>query len=109
AEALLLVVEKGQIGQAYNIGSDEEYPNLDVARMICHAMGVDPYKAIAYERDRPFNDRRYSVDCSRIKAMGWLRKRTLRDELPAIIEWYKMNRELFPLQSLPESYEAADV
>lgn len=106
AEALLLVVENGQVGQAYNIGSDEEYSNVEVARMICQAMGANADTMISYERDRPFNDRRYAVDCSRIKAMGWTRKRALRDELPAIIEWYKLNRELFPLQSLPESYES---
>ncbi len=109
AQALTLIVENGRLGEAYNVGSDEEYSNVEIARLICGAMGADPINSIKYERDRPFNDRRYSVDCSKVKALGWSPTRSLRQQLPEVIEWYRDNQGLFPLQSLPESYEAAEM
>lgn len=95
AEALLRIVENGELGRAYNVGGDEEYSNLTVAGMICQELGLDPKSRIVFDTDRPFNDRRYAVDYSRIKGMGWSPRRTLTGSLPALVAWYRRHHNIF--------------
>ncbi len=95
AEALLLVCQKGKPGECFNIGGIEEYTNLQVAEMICEAFGLDPGRWIVFEKDRPFNDRRYAVDWRRIAALGWEPHRTLKAMLPEMVKWYRKNIGLF--------------
>jgi len=95
AKALLLTAQEGELGLAYNIGGADEYSNLDVAKMICETIGIDPDKHIEFEADRPFNDRRYAVDWSRIQTMGWKPERRLKDSLADMVGWYKENYHLF--------------
>jgi len=92
---LLLIAEHGELGLAYNIGGADEYSNLEVANLVCNEIGLDPDKHIAFEADRPFNDRRYAVDWSRIRDMGWAPKHHLADSLPAMVAWYRENYHLF--------------
>jgi UDP-glucose 4,6-dehydratase len=91
AKAVLTVVEKGELMQIYNIGSKEEYSNLEIAGMICEQFGYDPKDWIDFVPDRPYNDIRYGVTADRISALGWDPKRSVKDDLPAIVEWYKKN------------------
>jgi len=91
AKAVLTVVEKGEPMQIYNIGSKEEYSNLEIAGMICEQFGYDPKDWIDFVPDRPYNDIRYGVTADRISALGWDPKRSVKDDLPAIVEWYKKN------------------
>lgn len=91
AEAIALINEVGKIGQVYNIGSDEEYTNLQVTRMICEAFGVEMQEVVEFVEDRPFNDRRYSISSSKLRNLGWAPKRRLTDEIPAIAQWYRDN------------------
>lgn len=95
AEALLLVSEEGEPGDCFNIGGIEEYTNLQIAEMISEAFGLDPRKSIVFQKDRPFNDRRYAVDWTRIAALGWHPNRTLKATLPEMVEWYKKNISFF--------------
>jgi len=73
--ALALVLEKGVIGEIYNIGSDEndEYTVLQIAQMLISKIkGVlDSEKWITYIEDRPFNDKRYYISNEKVKALGW--------------------------------------
>jgi dTDP-glucose 4,6-dehydratase len=73
--ALKLVLEKGIIGEIYNIGSDDhhEYPVLEVAhKLIEKIMKTDKYDEwIEYIEDRPFNDKRYYIDNQKVKELGW--------------------------------------
>ncbi len=91
ARAVMTVVEKGELMQTYNIGSNEEYSNLEIASMICAQFGYDPKDWIDYVADRPYNDIRYGVTADRISALGWVPKRSVKDDLPAIVNWYKKN------------------
>ena len=91
AKAVMTVVEKGELMQTYNIGSKEEYSNLEIAAMICAQFGYDPKDWIDYVPDRPYNDIRYGVTADRISALGWVPKRSVKDDLPAIVAWYKKN------------------
>ena len=95
ADALVLLVQKGTIGEIYNIGSEEEYSNRQIAEMICRHFGKDPEKAITHIRNRPFNDARYSIDLSKINRLGWSSTRTLADGLPAVADWYQANKHRF--------------
>lgn len=68
--AILLVMEKGQDGEIYNISSEEELTNLDLAKKVLKAVGKpkDFYESIT---DRPGHDLRYSIDCTKIRKLGW--------------------------------------
>ena len=98
ADAIDLLVRKGAIGQCYNIGSEQEFQNIEIAHIICGIFGADPNKAVCFIHDRPFNDARYAVNWDKIKALGWEPVRKLRDDMPTIARWYMDNFERFAEQ-----------
>ncbi|MDR3414429.1 MAG: GDP-mannose 4,6-dehydratase [Formivibrio sp.] len=91
ADALVLLIEKGIPGEAYNIGSPDEYANKFVVEMICREFGADFEASVEMVQDRPFNDRRYSISWKKISELGWEPRRSLLKELPRIIKWYRDN------------------
>lgn len=91
AEALDLLSKFGEIGQCYNIGTTEEFTNIEMATMISRQFGLDIKDTVTYVEDRPFNDFRYAVEWSAIAALGWEPKRSLTKELPVIAQWYADN------------------
>lgn len=95
ADALDLLIKKGEVGGCYNIGTAEEYTNLEMARMICDIFGLNSQEHITYVQDRPFNDARYALDWSRIEALGWKAQRKLKTELPTIANWYAANLDRY--------------
>lgn len=88
AEALDILSQKGTIGEVYNVGTTEEYTNIQMAHMICEIFGADPKQELTYIQDRPFNDFRYAVKWDKLAALGWKPHRSLKDELGAIAQWY---------------------
>ena len=91
AEALCLLIAKGQVGAVYNIGAEEEYSNTEIARMLCGLLDRSEDDFITFVADRPFNDRRYSINTAKIEALGWQPRRPLAAGLSAIVEWYREN------------------
>lgn len=94
ASAIELLSIKGEEGQAYNIASDLELSNLEVADLIkdqFHNKKID----IEHIDDRPFNDSRYAVNDKKLRKLGWNPKRNLKADLPEIVEWYKKNLDWF--------------
>jgi UDP-glucose 4,6-dehydratase len=91
ADALILVAERGGVGEIYNIGSREEYSNLAVVEMICREFGVTSKDHISFVLDRPFNDQRYGILSSKIAALGWSPKLRLEAEVGRIVQWYRTN------------------
>ncbi|MCU0594664.1 MAG: dTDP-glucose 4,6-dehydratase [Desulfobacterota bacterium] len=86
--ALRLVLEKGRIGEAYNIGSGQEYRNIDTARMILAAMHA-PATGIEFVKDRPGHDIRYSLSAAKItRELGWKAKTRFPEGLRTTIDWY---------------------
>ena len=85
----------GEIGECYNIGTIEEYKNIEIATMICDLFGLKTADHITYVTDRPFNDARYAVDWSKISGLGWSPQSSLRTELPAIASWYAAHYDLY--------------
>ena len=96
-EALLLVINKGIIGQKYCIGGNNEKTNIEIVTKICNKLddfyGKSSYKnLIKFVEDRPGHDRRYAIDSSLIKReINWEPSYQFDDALDATIEWYLKN------------------
>ena len=99
-EALNVVLEKGCMGQVYNIGGRCEKTNLEIVKTICDLLDkiclqspFTPHASlITYVKDRPGHDRRYAIDCSKIeKELGWKPKETFETGLKKTIQWYLEN------------------
>lgn len=91
-DAILTVIEKGERNNIYNIGSGEEMANIDVLRLIAAAVGVDEEHAWKAVTDRSGQDIRYSLDDSKLRALGWVARRRFREELPAIVASFDSSR-----------------
>jgi len=90
---ILAVLERGQVGEAYNIGGLDVVENLDMSRRLLRAMGK-PETLLAYVKDRPGHDRRYALDCSKIeRQLGWKPSVPLEDGLRQTIDWYRSNSD----------------
>lgn len=90
--AILAVLEKGKIGEVYNIGSDNEQYNIDITKMILAELGKDE-SYIEYVTDRPGHDRRYAIDASKIKnELGWSPQIDFKQGLVDTIKWYQHNQ-----------------
>ena len=94
ARAIILLIKKKNNG-IYNIGSNESYTNIELAKSICKYLGKDPKKFINYVKDRPYNDKRYSISSSKIRKIGWKPKFNLIKDLPKIVQWYSDNLYLY--------------
>ena len=100
ADALLLVLEKGEIGRSYNIGNENERTNLEVVKTICNILDrLYPRKKgqyadlITFVTDRPGHDARYAIDPSRIrKELGWQPSINFENNLEKTVKWYLDNR-----------------
>ena len=89
-KALMCIIEKGMPGQVYNIGSNYESRNIDTVKKIINFMGADE-SAIEFVKDRKAHDFRYSLDSSKIMALGWSPERNFDEALQYTINWYKKN------------------
>jgi dTDP-glucose 4,6-dehydratase len=98
ADALLSVLERGELGRSYNIGGENEARNIDLVRLICGILdemrpGAAAYgDQIAFVEDRPGHDLRYAIDPARIRAeLGWRPSVTLEQGLQKTVQWYLEN------------------
>ncbi|MGH9153287.1 MAG: dTDP-glucose 4,6-dehydratase [Acidimicrobiales bacterium] len=89
--ALDVVLRRGRPGEIYNVGGGNEVPNRALVDMILALVGADE-SMVSYVPDRLGHDRRYSVDCSKVGALGWAPARRLDEALAATVEWYRDNR-----------------
>jgi dTDP-glucose 4,6-dehydratase len=89
--AIDLVLQKAKAGDIVNIGSGNEVPNIEVAKLILRHM-KKPESLITYVQDRPGHDFRYSLEWDRLKALGWAPKIKFEDGLRSTVDWYLANR-----------------
>jgi dTDP-glucose 4,6-dehydratase len=90
---ILAVLEKGKIGEVYNLGGLDVEENLNMARRLLHLTGK-PENLLSYVQDRPGHDRRYALDCRKITAeLGWRPEIFLEDGLRQTIDWYQGNSD----------------
>jgi len=99
-EAIWTVIQKGERGETYNIGGNNEWKNIDIVHKICEVLanevGKDPAefkKLITFVKDRPGHDLRYAIDSSKIqKELGWQPRETFETGLKKTIKWYLDNK-----------------
>lgn len=91
ARAIALVLEKGKPGEIYNVGGEQERTNIDVSRLILRFLSK-PESLIEYVKDRPGHDRRYSLDNSKIRALGFEPRTDFESMLAETVQWYVENR-----------------
>ncbi len=103
ARALWTVLNKGKLGETYNIGGHNEQKNLDVVHGICALLerlapgvaGAGGFESlITYVTDRPGHDTRYAIDASKIeRELGWTPRETFETGLEKTVAWYLDNRQ----------------
>jgi len=99
ADALLLVVDKGELGRSYNIGGENERTNLELVKTLCAILDDLRPKAsgsyadqISFVTDRPGHDARYAIDPTRIREeLGWRPSVTVEEGLRQTVQWYLDN------------------
>ncbi|KAK9247518.1 hypothetical protein V1506DRAFT_57438 [Lipomyces tetrasporus] len=92
-DALDTILHKGTIGQIYNIGTSDEISNRELCNLLLMQFGyreAEFDQHIEYTNDRPFNDRRYAIDASRLKSLGWIQKTRFEDGISITIAWYRL-------------------
>jgi len=96
--AIATVLERGRIGEVYNVGGLSEKTNIDVVQVLCsimdelHPQGAPHQKLIRYVTDRPGHDRRYAVDCGKLQSeLGWKPAETFEGGIRKTVEWYLSN------------------
>lgn len=90
--ALELIMEKGEAGEVYNIGTGYEKKNMEVARLILREL-VRGEEMIEYVQDRPGHDFRYAINSQKLRKLGWSSSLSFEDGLRRTIEWYKDNEK----------------
>jgi dTDP-glucose 4,6-dehydratase len=100
--AIRVVLEKGKLGETYNIGGWNEKANLDVVKTLCaildelkpKADGTKYESQIIYVKDRPGHDRRYAIDAMKLeKVLGWKPQETFETGIRKTLEWYLANQD----------------
>lgn len=94
-EALYILVNKGKLFEAYNIGSKFEYKNIDIVKLISKINNKNFKTNTVFVKDRPFNDFRYSINCNKIKKLGWKPMIKVEDKILEINNWYRDNISRF--------------
>jgi dTDP-glucose 4,6-dehydratase len=89
-QAIDTVLHKGTIGEIYNIGTGKETENLRMVEILLDELGLD-HSLIQFVEDRAGHDRRYCIDVSKIKALGWQPQHTGEEAIRATVRWYVAN------------------
>jgi dTDP-glucose 4,6-dehydratase len=97
--AIEAVMRNAPAGEVYNVGG-QEHRNMDVVRKILDLTGASP-DLVRHVDDRPGHDRRYSVDSSKVRALGWAPKHSFGGGgLAETVDWYRDNRDWWePIKS----------
>ena len=113
-EAISLVLERGKVGEVYNVGGVNQPTNLEIVELICAELderfpdaACYPHRSlITRVRDRPGHDRRYAMNIGKIQAeLGWSPRHSLKDGLRLTIDWYLANQSWIEAIEARPSYE----
>jgi dTDP-glucose 4,6-dehydratase len=84
---ILTVLERGQVGETYNVGAGQEITNLEMLEVLLQTL-EKPKSLIRHVADRAGHDRRYSVSVAKLGALGWRAQYSPRDAVAAAVRWY---------------------
>ncbi len=91
--AVDVVLQRGKVGEVYNVGGNNEWKNIDIVKRILHLVGKSE-SLIAFVRDRLGHDWRYAIDATKIEnELGWTPAHTFEIGLQETVEWYLSNRD----------------
>lgn len=114
-DAIWTILQKGEVGESYNIGGENQPSNLEIVRTICRildekaprASGLGHEDLITYVADRPGHDRRYAMNITKIRnELGWAPKLQLEEGLRSTIEWYLSNEDWLQAISKEKNFQA---
>lgn len=98
--AIETVIERGKVGEVYNVGGNEERQNIEIVNIICEQLQqlkpqAKPYRElIKFVEDRPGHDRRYAIDSSKLtKELGWSPVESFESGIKKTISWYLQNQD----------------
>ena len=99
--AVYLILQKGEAGQKYNIGGENELQNIELLQKLIELTAGELHKDVAavektivHVKDRPGHDLRYAIDCTKIKTeLGWQRKVSFDEGLRRTVSWYLSHRD----------------
>lgn len=99
--AIWAVIERGAVGQTYNVGGNNEVRNIDLVHRLCQVLAEETggslsefTKLITFVTDRPGHDHRYAIDASKLKRdLGWVPTETLETGLKKTVRWYLDHRD----------------
>ncbi len=100
-----LALRAGAAGEVYNVGGGEEVENREITRRVLELTGADA-SLVRRVDDRPGHDRRYSLDTSKLEALGWRKRFSLAEGLPATVDWYRDNRDWWERIKRSDDYRA---
>jgi len=107
ARAIWEVLTRGRLGEVYNIGGESERPNVTVVRALLRALGK-PESLIRYVTDRAGHDRRYAMDCAKLRReLGWRPRHGFEAGLASTVQWYLEHRPWWE-RVLSEAYRASN-
>jgi len=100
-EAIWTIATKGEIGESYNIGGDNERKNIEIIEILCEIVSdltgvpINTYKnLITYVKDRPGHDKRYAVNCDKLKKfLGWNQRTSFYSGMDFTVKWYLNNKK----------------
>ena len=90
--AIDMILQKGVIGEVYNIGAGSEVPNIEITKILLKELGKDE-SFIDYVKDRPGHDRRYAIDSTKLRKLGWQSETNFEDGIKQTVDWYKQNEQ----------------
>ncbi|HLL18332.1 MAG TPA: GDP-mannose 4,6-dehydratase, partial [Rubrivivax sp.] len=100
--AIRKVLEKGRVGETYNVGGDAERQNIEVVETICRLLdqrrpcqdGKPRAAQITFVKDRPGHDRRYAIDASKLQnELGWKPEHSFEQGIAATVDWYLAHQD----------------
>jgi len=98
-DAIQYILDKGVVGEIYNIGGGNELTNIDITNLILKETNK-PESLKQFVQDRLGHDKRYSLDCKKLADIGWRPKHEFRKAMKYTVGWYKQNRKWWePLKS----------
>ena len=91
--AIDLILEKGRVGEVYNIGGHNEMRNIDIVKLICKELGK-PESLITYVADRKGHDMRYAIDSTKLqRELGWEPSLQFEEGIEKTVRWYLENQD----------------